>query len=86
MHKDYVRLPVELPPELKEEFRALCKKKLTDMSTRARQLIFDDVYARDMAPKGFLSEQHAEGEPIAAHRKRSAGNGRTRSNAKRGSA
>lgn len=82
--RDFKRVIVELPEDLKEAFQKRCAEDLTDMSTKGRQLIFDYVYASEMAPKGFLHAPRIEqGIATATHRKRSSDDGRAGGSAKR---
>lgn len=82
--RDFKRVIVELPEDLKEVFQKRCADDLTDMSTKGRQLIFDYVYASEMAPRGFNSAPGTEQSVSASsHRKRPAHDGRAGGSAKR---
>lgn len=81
--RDSKRVIVEMPEDLKEVFQRRCAEDLTDMSTKGRQLIFDWVYSKEMAPRGFLNETGTEqGNAVAPRGKRQADDGRNRSAAK----
>lgn len=85
--ENYVRLIVELPEDLKRDFKRTCAKELTDMSTRARQLIFDHTYQQEVGPTGrFFNGGKAgtiNGESSKPHRERKAHDGGAGSSAQR---